>query len=186
MKRVAFALCILLVMSGLLEGHARQHASALQGLILPSQLSRSSSSVGFLEWLGHFHFLFLHFPIALIIMTVVAEWLWIWFANPVFNHAARFMIVSAAVFAIPTALFGFALGYHQTYEGLDLELYTWHRFFGVLTVGLVTVTAVLKERHARQPATSLVGYYSCLFLLFLSINLTGVFGGSLAFGLDVW
>lgn len=141
------------------------------------------------HWLasmGRFHLLFLHFPIALIVMTVLAEWLWIWYVNPLFRQAARFMIVAAATFALPTALLGLAFGYGQHYEGLSLDLYVWHRYFGLLTAGLAILTAILKERHVREYSSSLVGYYVCLFLLFLSVSLTGAFGGSLTFGLDVW
>lgn len=147
------------------------------------------ADISFLGWLaaiGRLHLLFLHFPIALIIMTVVAEWLWIWFANPVFNHAARFMIVAAAAFAIPTALLGLAFGYSQNYEGIALDLYAWHRYFGFLTAGLAVIAAILRERHVKEYSTSLASYYICLFFLFLSVSLTGALGGSLTFGLDVW
>lgn len=147
------------------------------------------ADISFLGWLaaiGRLHLLFLHFPIALIIMTVVAEWLWIWFANPVFNHAARFMIVAAAAFAIPTTLLGLAFGYSQNYEGIALDLYAWHRYFGFLTAGLAVIAAILRERHVKEYSTSLASYYICLFFLFLSVSLTGALGGSLTFGLDVW
>jgi uncharacterized membrane protein len=139
-----------------------------------------------LTGIGRFHLLMLHFPIALIVMTVVAEWLWIWYNNPIFEHAARFMILAAAIFALPTALLGLAYGYGQVYEGLNLELFVWHRYFGLLTAGLAIITAILKECFVRQSASSLTGYYICLFLLFISVSLTGAFGGGLAFGLDVW
>lgn len=139
-----------------------------------------------LNRIGRFHLLFLHFPIALIVMTVVAEWLWIWFRHPVFNHAARFMLLSAAIFAPITALLGLAFGYGQLYDGISLDLYVWHRYFGLLTAGLAILTAILKERYLRQYAPSLVSYYICLFLLFISVSLTGAFGGGLSFGLDVW
>jgi len=139
-----------------------------------------------LESIGRFHLLFLHFPIALTVMTVAAELLWLWFANPLFSNAARFMIVAAAMFAFPTALLGLAFGASHHYEGLELDLYEWHRLFGLLTAGLAIAAAVLRERCVRVESSSTVGYYLCLFLLFLSVSLTGAFGGSLAFGLDVW
>lgn len=139
-----------------------------------------------LNQIGRFHLLMLHFPIALIVMTVVAEWLWIWYRNPIFDHAARFMILAAAIVAPPTALLGLALGYGQSYDGLSLDLYVWHRYFGLLTAGLAIITAILKERYVREYGPSLTNYYICLFLLFISVSLTGAFGGGLAFGLDVW
>lgn len=136
--------------------------------------------------IGRFHLLFLHFPIALIVMTVVAEWLWIWFNQLIFAHAARFMILAAAVFSLPTALLGLAYGYGQTYEGVSSDLYIWHRFFGLVTALLAIVTAVLKERYLRQDTLTQTGYLLSLFFLFICVSLTGAFGGSLAFGLPVW
>lgn len=144
----------------------------------------SPHAASWLGSIGRFHFLFLHFPIALIVMTVVAEWLWIWFANPLFSHAARFMILSAAIFALPTALLGFALSYEQNYTGISLDLYVWHRYFGFLTAGLAILAAILRERYNRELSASLSSYYVCLFLLFLSVSLTGAFGGGLTFGLE--
>lgn len=146
----------------------------------------ASEPADWLASIGRFHLLFLHFPIAMTVMTVVAEVLWIGFRNPLFTQAARFMILSAAIFAPPTALLGWALGSGQHYEGIQLDLFAWHRFFGGLTAFLAIAAAVLRERCVQQKGSSTSGYYLCLFFLFLSVSLTGAFGGSLAFGLDVW
>jgi uncharacterized membrane protein len=154
--------------------------------IFPTNHDMQDHLGNWLNRIGRFHLLFLHFPIALITMTVVAEWLWIWFRNSIFNHAARFMILAAAVFAPPTALLGLAFGYGQPYEGLSLEFYIWHRYFGLLTAGLAVIAAILRERCVRHPNVSAISYYLCLFLLFICVSLTGAFGGGLAFGLDVW
>lgn len=152
-------------------------------------VTSSLTSTHFNYWLhsiGRFHFLFLHFPIALIVMTVLAEGLWQWYKNPLFDYAARFMMLAAAAFAIPTACLGLAFGYGQVYEGLSLDLYVWHRYFGCLTAGLAILAAILRERYVRHYASSLVSYYICLFFLFISVSFTGALGGSLTFGLDVW
>jgi uncharacterized membrane protein len=153
---------------------------------VPDQFANQEEAHSFTYWLaqvGRFHYLMLHFPIALIVMTVAAECLWFWFSNPLFDHAARFMIAAAAIFAVPTALLGFALSYGEQYEGVSLDLFLWHRYFGLLTTGLAIIAAILRERFARQKFSSLMPYYICLFFLFLSVSLTGAFGGSLAFGI---
>ncbi len=172
-----------------LEAHNGHHESYPLFSAEPELFSDSQTPDRFanvLNQIGRFHLILLHFPIALIIMTVVAEWLWIWFRNPIFEHAARFMILAAAILAPPTALLGLAFGYGQTYEGLSLDLYIWHRYFGLVTAGLAIIAAILRERYARQNTPSLVSYYLCLFLLFISVSLTGAFGGGLSFGLAVW
>lgn len=169
------------------EGH--HHADLLRESELFEDQSvpiPPSSVAGFLVGVGRFHFLFIHFPIALIVMTVTAELLWFWYKTPLFNYAARFLITAAAIFVIPTVLLGLALSWVQNYEGLQLELFVWHRYFGFLTAGLAILAAILKERYVREYSTSQTGYYISLFFLFLSVSLTGAFGGSLTFGLDVW
>lgn len=136
-----------------------------------------------LAWLGQYHYIFVHFPIALIIMTVVAEGFGIWTRNELFYQAARFMIVSAAFFAPPTALLGLALsdGQHH-YEGLGETILFWHQSLGLTTAGLAIVTAVLLEGQIRGHLKSLLPYYICLTLLFVSVCWTGMLGGDLAFG----
>lgn len=170
------------------EGHRHKGSASLaieaDFQSLEKKTEEPSSSL--LASIGRFHLLFLHFPIALIVMTVVAELLWIWFATPLFTHAARFMILTAAIFALPTALLGWALSSGQHYEGVQLDLFVWHRYFGFLTAGLAIFAAILRERCTHEKTSSVVGYYLCLFFLFLSVSFTGAFGGSLAFGLDVW
>lgn len=151
-----------------------------------SFLGESDHFAHFFAYVGRFHLLFLHFPIALIVMTVAAECLGIWFGNPMFSQSARFMIFAAAIFAPITAILGLAFGYGQNYEGISLDLFVWHRYFGLLTAGLAILTAILRERYACKLSPSLKNYYAFLFLLFLSVSLTGAFGGSLTFGLDVW
>lgn len=177
---ILFITCV-----GAHEGHHHHETAALAGVGV-SQFETSQNITNWISWIGRFHLLLLHFPIALIIMTVVAEWLNIWYDRPVFEHAARFMIAAAAIFAPITALLGFALGYGQHYEGLSLDLYEWHRYFGVTTAGLTVIAAILKERYIRQLSPSLTAYYICLFFLFICVNLTGTFGGSLAFGFNIW
>ena len=146
----------------------------------------AETAFSWLTAIGRFHLLFLPFPIALTVMTVLAELLWIWFANPLFSHAARFMLLAAAAFALPTALLGWALGSGQHFEGVGLELYVWHRYFGFTTAGLTIIAAYLRERCVHEKTSSVMGYYMCLLLLFISVSLTGAFGGSLAFGFDAW
>jgi len=54
-------------------------------------------SYAWLRFIGSYHFIFLHFPIALITVTLLAEWLFIYDPKPLFSNAARFMLASAAL-----------------------------------------------------------------------------------------
>lgn len=130
-----------------------------------------------IHWLGNFHPIFLHFPIALIAMTVISELLLFWFGNPLFDHASRFMIIAAAITVIPTALFGFAYGYHAHYEGDLATLFEWHQFSGIFTTLFTIAAATLRELHSSRRI-----YYICLTIIFISVNLTAYFGGEMTFG----
>ena len=162
------------------EGHHLQVGDIENSWLKPDPLS--SNWDRFIDWIGGFHFVFLHFPIAMIVMSVAAELLGVWFRNPLFSDAARFMILTAAIFAPITALLGLALGYHSNYQGAELDLYTWHRLFGLLTAGLAVITAILREGYTYRIFRSLTGYYIALVALFILVSLTGSFGGEMTFG----
>lgn len=183
---VIFFLCIGCFFMHAHEGHHSFPPLAAETDFFVGSSKISNSWVSWINGIGRFHLVFLHFPIALIVMTVLAEFLWIWYRNPVFHHAARVMILAAAVFVVPTVCLGFAYSYGNHYEGLSYDLFVWHRYFGCVTAGLAIIAAILKERYVRESDFSPVSYYACLFFLFFSVSLTGAFGGSLTFGLDVW
>lgn len=134
-----------------------------------------------MQWIGNFHFIFLHFPIALIVMTVISECLFWKYKNPFFDHASRFMLIAAAVSTIPTVLTGFAFSYGVAYEGNIADLFWWHRFLGIFIAALSFLTVIFKELTVRKTIRSSI--YSCsLAILFIFINITGYLGGEMTFG----
>lgn len=129
------------------------------------------------EWIGSFHLIFLHFPIALIAMTGIAELLFVWRQRPIYDSASRFMIIAAAALAIPTALLGLTYSYTATYNGLLADFIRWHMWLGIAT-GIVAIFVAffrLKWGIGRL-------YYLCLFFLFILVNATGYLGGGMTFG----
>lgn len=129
------------------------------------------------QWIGSFHFIFLHFPIALIAMTAISEFLFAWSSRPIFDYAARFMLISAAILAIPTALLGLIYSYTSTYTGLLADFVWWHMWTGISTAIFAIIVASLRERYGTTKL-----YYACLVLLFLLVNITGFLGGGMTFG----
>lgn len=130
-----------------------------------------------LQWIGSFHFIFLHFPIALIAMTAISELLFAWYKRPIFDYASRFMLITAAVLAVPTAFLGLTYSYTASYNGLLADFVWWHMWFGFATAIFAIFVAFLRERSGR-----IVVYYTCLFLLFLLVNITGFLGAGMTFG----
>lgn len=133
--------------------------------------------ITWMQWVGGFHFIVLHFPIALIAMTAISELLFAWYQKPIFDYASRFMLIAAAIFAVPTALLGLIYSYTASYSGLLADFIWWHMWAGISTAVFSIFVAFLRERLGRSKL-----YYTSLFLLFLLVNITGYLGGGMTFG----
>jgi len=136
-----------------------------------------------INWVGNFHPVILHFPIALIIMTGIAELLAIRSPSPIFHNAARFMIFFAAITVIPTALLGLAYGYKATYEGTLSIIFWWHRFSGLTTAAMAIITVFLKELSLRKKLRGCYYGFS-LGILVVLVTIAGYLGGDMTFGLS--
>lgn len=130
-----------------------------------------------IQWIGSFHLILLHFPIALINMLAISEVLGAWTKRQSFEFSSRFLIISAAVVAPPTALLGLIYSYSEPYEGIMATFLWWHMSLGIITATLAVISALLR---ARLGADNL--YYACLALLFLLVNVTGFLGAGMTFG----
>lgn len=129
------------------------------------------------QWIGSFHFIFLHFPIALIAMTAISELLYAWYNKPIFDYAALFMLISAAILAIPTAILGLTYSYTAIYTGVLADFVWWHMWTGILTAVFAIIVAFLRAQYGITNF-----YYICLIFLFLLVNITGFLGGGMTFG----
>ncbi len=137
----------------------------------------------FIKWIGNFHPISIHFPIALIVMTGLSELLFLWFPAPIFSNASRFMISAAAIAAIPAVLLGLAYGYEASYTDVLSSIFWWHRFSGISTAILAVTSAVLKELHVRKRVNKIGYYYTALIISILFVTITGYLGGEMTFGL---
>ncbi len=135
-----------------------------------------------IKWIGNFHPIVLHFPIALIIMTAIAEFIGIKNRSPIFQQAARFMLIAAAITAVPTMLLGLAYGYDMHFDTIHPQLFWWHRFLGISTTVLAFITVCFKELHIRK-GICVAAYRISLALLVVLVTATGYLGGEMTFGL---
>lgn len=169
------------------EGHKHMEDNSTKQESVTSSSSSSSGMptvklfggrpLNWMQWIGSFHFVFLHFPIALITMTAIAEILFSCFQRPVFDYASRFMLFTAAVFSIPTALLGLTYSYTSSYNGVLADFIWWHMWLGMATAIFAVVVALMRENVGRSRL-----YYTSLVLLFLLVNITGYLGGGMTFG----
>jgi mono/diheme cytochrome c family protein len=136
----------------------------------------------FLRWIGKFHLLLLHFPIALLVAAAVAEGWSVVRASRVPGPAVRFCVLLGAVAAVATAALGWlhALGGYGA--GLP-RILTLHRWLGTAAGLGAVVTAVFCERDARRGVRSRLTRV-LLFGTALLVGLAGHLGGTLAHGED--
>jgi uncharacterized membrane protein/mono/diheme cytochrome c family protein len=135
-----------------------------------------------LRWLGKFHLLLLHFPIALILAAGVGEFWSVWHRSPIPSESARFCLCLGALAAIPTAGLGWLFAAAGNGVGSP-QLLSAHRWLGTTAALWLIVTAVCAERDARRGARSL-GTRLLLTSAVLITALTAHLGGLLDRGGD--
>jgi uncharacterized membrane protein/mono/diheme cytochrome c family protein len=135
-----------------------------------------------LRWLGRFHLLLLHFPIALVLAAGVAEAWSVWRRNPIPSESVRFCLCLGALDAVFTAGLGWL--HAAAGNGLDSpQLLAAHRLLGTTAAVWLVITAVFAERDARRGVRSAF----VLLLLVFGVVITAItahLGGLLAHGKD--
>ncbi len=140
---------------------------------------------GVIRWLGRFHPMVVHFPIALLLMAAIAEILTIFTGRSRFAFAARFCLWGGALGALVAAPLGWAnaLAVVEEYTGFSARLLLFHRWFGVATALAAGVALFACERSCRSDSDSRKGpYRAILFSCTLLVIVTGHLGASLIYG----
>ena len=139
-----------------------------------------------LKFYSKFHPLLIHFPIALILVALLAEFLTVLFGEESgYNSVSRFCIVLGAIGAVFAASSGWLAGGFANYPGeLSVVLFR-HRWLGVGTAILTVITAILglRNSHSIEPKRRKL-YRVFLVLNAIAVGLTGHFGATLIYGLD--
>lgn len=163
--RIFFILCFLTFGFGAFahEGHEEKKSAISENIQDEvTQLFQEGRPTSWTQWIGSFHLILLHFPIALINMLAISELFWVWYRKPIFEFSSRFLLISSAILAPPTALLGLIYSYSVSYEGVMEKLLWWHMWFGILTAALAVALAFIKEEIGASKL-----YYVGLFVLFL-------------------
>jgi uncharacterized membrane protein len=133
-------------------------------------------SLSWIERIGGLHFLFLHFPIALIMMALFAEVIFFWRRKSFYNDLSRCMLFSSVLFTLPTALFGYIYSYTGVYQDLSAYFLKWHMWSGIATALLTISIVYILERKGRNKY-----YYINFVALLLALFTTGYCGGCMTF-----
>lgn len=130
-----------------------------------------------IEWLGNFHLLFIHFPIALIWTVAISDLFYRKTHSEIFNMASRVMLMAAALFSIPTVFFGLILKLATPFEGIEEKLIFFHMLSGLITAFYALFIVYIRE------TSGFTRIYGVLFaILLILVTITGYLGGELSFG----
>lgn len=136
----------------------------------------------FLHWLGKFHLVVLHFPIALVLAAAFGELAAIWQHRQRMSPSVLFCLRLAALAAIPTAALGWLLAAAISPTNPSVLL-TAHRWMGTLTTLAIVATAAYAERHAaRRPKPRTLQLMLAATVILVAV--TAHFGGLLTHGAD--
>ena len=136
-----------------------------------------------LKFVGEFHPFLVHFPVALIIVTGVAEVLYVMKRSSWLGDAARFMIIAAAWMVLPTMLSGFAAASGEVFAPEQQQAFAIHRIAGIVVPCLAVLAAGLAI-GARQTGQiwELMLYRVFLAAAVAAVIVAGIMGGQLVHG----
>jgi uncharacterized membrane protein/mono/diheme cytochrome c family protein len=161
-----------------------------QGAPLQSETTPQPSPSGWTtlqSWLGKFHPVVVHFPIALLLLAAFGEIANMIRAGIWQPRAARFCLWIAAASAVVAMMLGFFAeesgAFNETVGGIKIvEIHEW---LGIVTTILAVAAAVLCEWYVRRETPRHKWLFRiALFLAAVLVGVTGHFGGLLTFGVD--
>ena len=136
--------------------------------------------------IGQFHPPSTHFPIALLIVALPAEFLWILVRKDSWKATARFCVMLGAVAAMITAILGWCDAPFSTYAGVSASVLRWHRWFGTATAVWAVLVAMLSESSNRRenPHRLCCCFHLTLVIGAILVSIAGYLGASLIYGLN--
>lgn len=143
----------------------------------------SGETFAALPWLGRFHVLVIHFPIALLSIGALFELVGWLGRKPGVEAIVRATVGLGALSAAAAVLLGLANAIEADYSGTLSWVFWWHRALGITTavVGILAWLALTRRRRQPTPQRIVVARTAILLAATL-VGVTGHFGGSLVFG----
>jgi uncharacterized membrane protein/mono/diheme cytochrome c family protein len=140
----------------------------------------------FLRDLGQFHPPSAHFPIALLLVALPAEFLWAFTRKDNWKATVRFCVTLGAFAAVITATLGWCDAPFSSYAGASASVLLWHRWVGTGTAVWAVLLAVIAEIANRRgnPPRLCRWFRLTLFLGAVLVTIAGYLGASLIYGLN--
>jgi uncharacterized membrane protein/mono/diheme cytochrome c family protein len=136
--------------------------------------------------LGQFHPPSAHFPIALLIVALPAEFLWMLTRKDNWKATVRFCVTLGALAAVTTATLGWCDAPFSSYAGASASVLLWHRWVGTATAAWAVLVATLAEFSNRRENPPDWCRWFRLTLVFgvVLVSVAGYLGASLIYGLN--
>jgi uncharacterized membrane protein len=135
-----------------------------------------------LRWLGPFHVVAVHFPIALLIAAAFAEFWSAQHGNRIPTPEVRFCVLLGAASAVVAATLGWIHAGNGHGAGA-LRVLSIHRWIGTTAAAWAVGTAFFSEREERRGARS-QWFRAWLFVGAILVAVEGHFGGMIVHGDD--
>jgi uncharacterized membrane protein len=139
-----------------------------------------------MTWMGKFHPVSTHFPVALLMTAVLAEALAWWLKRDEWMLLVRFLTVLGALSSIPTTVLGWFADF-PTLGGSELAtIYRFHQILGTATsVWALVCAALVCLSECEEGSVARRRFRGALLLGAFLISVVGFLGGALnAGGLD--
>ncbi len=150
--------------------------------VFGQEIAQVAGEYDFLQFIGRFHIVIVHFPIALLLLTSLLEIFSFKNFDSKYRPAINIAVIIGGISAIFSAIFGYILAQNEEISGQTLDLHQWG---GIATAvlssfALFFLWLILK----KDQYSKIILYRYFLFASALGVVFTGHFGGSLTHGDD--
>jgi uncharacterized membrane protein len=137
------------------------------------------------RWLGKFHPLTTHFPVALMFVAVLAETIAWHTRRDSWLLTVRFLVVLAALSGVATAGLGWVDAYFSSYNKAPGALLWWHRWLGTGTsLWSVLCAALIVTGESAEGSLNRRRFRGALIAGAALVAVSGFLGSALIYGLD--
>lgn len=137
-----------------------------------------------LVFLGKYHPVAVHFPIALIVAAFLGELLVIVTGREFFGTGARFALPLGALGAVAAAFLGWLAAPVAAYPGELGALLERHAAISIAAAALAVITTLLQWKFAGASTAKVWIYRAALGLTVVLLAIAGHLGGMLVYGMD--
>jgi uncharacterized membrane protein len=138
-----------------------------------------------LRWVGQFHPVTTHFPVALMFVAVLAEALAWWTRRQSWLETVRFLVILAALSGVAAGVLGWINAYFSSYNKAAGALLWWHRWLGTGTAVWVLICAGLILIHqCEEGSKERQRFRGALLVGAALVGISGFLGSALIYGLD--